>query len=154
MKKEIFVILDNVRSVHNVGAIFRTADAAGASKLYLCGYTPEPIDRFGRVRKDVHKAALGAEKTVSWEKRDGALELIQELKNDGVEIIAVEQDAHAKNYKKVSPKFPTAFVFGNEVDGISKEILDLADVIAEIPMKGKKESLNVSVTVGIILFGI
>lgn len=147
-----YVILDNIRSVHNVGSIFRTCDAAGVAKLYLCGLTPTPVDRFGRVRKDMAKVALGAEKNVVWEYADNTQDIIEKLKKDGVVIVAVEQDKKSIEYKKLSTKKPTAFVFGGEVAGISKETLKMCDEIIEIPMHGKKESLNVSVTVGIILF--
>jgi len=157
MKKEVrqvFVILHDARSVYNVGAIFRTADAVGVSKIFLTGYTPTPYDRFGRVRKDVSKVALGAEETIPWEYVKSPTVLLKRLKKEGVEIIAVEQSPRAVDYKKVKVKYPVAFLYGNEVSGINKKILSECDVIAEIPMKGKKESLNVSVAVGVSLFGI
>ena len=154
MKKEIHLILHNIRSVYNVGAIFRIADACGVSKIYLGGYTPLPIDRFGRERKDVSKSALGAEKTVSWENYSDISELIKNLKKDGVEIITVEQSKKSIDYKHFKLTKPTAFIFGNEVEGVDKEILKQSDKIIEIPMMGKKESLNVSVSAGIVLFRI
>ncbi|MCR4274655.1 MAG: TrmH family RNA methyltransferase [Candidatus Campbellbacteria bacterium] len=147
-----YVILDNIRSVHNVGSIFRTCDAAGVTKLYLCGLTPIPVDRFGRVRKDMAKVALGAEKNAAWEYAYNTQDVIEKLKQDGVWIVAVEQNPHSKLCTDISVQGPIAFVFGGEVAGISKEILKMCDEIIEIPMRGKKESLNVSVTVGIILF--
>ncbi len=216
-----FLVLDNIRSTYNVGAIFRTSDAAGVAKIYLCGATPTPIDRFGRVRKDIAKTALGAEQTVSWEYCEDALTCARMCKGLGTQIIAVEQDPRAIPYtnpldqssietekkksslskynknakntdsvqltgqytdtKKESTSIcqltgkddaiekrgsselqltgvnawsgqARAFVFGDEVRGVSPEVLDLADAIIEIPMYGKKESLNVSVAVGIILF--
>ena len=152
LNMKIFLILHNIRSEHNVGSMFRTADAAGASKIYLTGYTPAPIDRFGRKSAKISKVALGAEESVSWEKPESALELIQRLVRDQVEIVCVEQDKRSVDYKKFTPIKDTAYVFGDEVRGLSKEILDVADKIIEIPMKGEKESLNVSVTAGIILF--
>ena len=152
--KKAFLILDNIRSVYNVGAIFRTADAIGISKIYLCGYTPTPIDRFGRERKDFSKSALGAEKTILWEKKENIKDLLNELKGSGVDLVAVEQCDLSLDYKKYSPKKDVAFIFGNEVEGISENILKRCDAVLEIPMQGKKESLNVSVSCGVVLFRI
>ena len=154
MKKEIAVLLHNVRSAHNVGSVFRTADAAGASKLYLSGYTPLPSDRFGRVQKEIAKTALGAETYVPWEYSKSPLMIISQLRKTGWNIVAVEQDAASVDYKKYKAKNRTLFIFGNEVEGISKSLLKKCDTIVEIPMHGKKESLNVSVTAGIILFSV
>ena len=153
-KKEVFLVLHNARSVHNVGSIFRTADAAGASKIFLTGFTPIPIDRFGRPRKDFAKTALGAEKNVAWEHRKSLPPLVVELRERGVQIIALEQAKSSVDYKKIKPKFPFALVLGNEVSGISKNILKKCDKLCEIPMHGEKESLNISVTLGIALFRI
>ena len=150
--KECMLILHNIRSVHNVGSIFRTADAAGISKVYLTGYTPTPTDRFGRVRKDFAKVSLGAEKSVSWEREEGPMRVVSSLKKEGFYLVAVEQSPRAIDYKKVTLPKKAAILFGNETEGVSKELLHLADVIAEIPMQGKKESLNVSVSAGIALF--
>ncbi len=147
----IFVILHNIRSVHNVGSAFRTADAAGVLKMYLTGHTPLPVDRFSRKRSDVAKVALGAEESVSWEHREIG-DLLTSLKQKGVRVVGVEQCESSSNYKQFEEKGNTAFVFGNEVKGLSKEILEQCDEVIEIPMKGEKESLNVSVTIGIILF--
>jgi len=144
------VILDNIRSIYNVGSIFRTSDALGIDKIFLCGVTPAPTDRFGRARKDLAKVALGAEKDIAWEHLDDTKEIIKKLKKEGFQIIAVEQDKKSVDFKKVKPKYPVAIVMGNEVGGIDKKILTLCDVIAEIPMIGNKESLNVSVSFGII----
>ena len=150
--KEVYLILHNIRSAHNVGAIFRTADAAGVSKIYLTGYTPAPVDRFGRTRKDIAKTALGAEISVKWEYTKLVTSLINKLRKCETEIIAVEQSENAIDYKKLKIKFTTVFIFGNEVRGLSKSIIDKSDIVAQIPMLGKKESLNVSVTAGIFLF--
>lgn len=147
-----FLILDNIRSVYNVGSIFRTCDAAGVSKIYLCGVTPAPIDRFGRARKDMAKVALGAEKNVPWEHVADTKVCIQNLKKENIRVVAVEQDARAENASAFSAPSPVAFVFGEETKGLQKDILDVCDDIIEIPMHGTKESLNVSVVVGIILF--
>lgn len=150
--KTIFVILDNVRSVHNVGSIFRTCDAAGVSKLYLCGVTPSPVDRFGRARKDLAKVALGAQNSVAWEHVEDTKRCVEALKKEGVHVVAIEQDSRAKDFKTFSCVTPTAFVFGEETRGLSKDILQMCDEVIEIPMHGKKESLNVSVAAGVILF--
>jgi 23S rRNA (guanosine2251-2'-O)-methyltransferase len=146
------LILHNVRSVQNVGAMFRTADAAGINKIYLTGYTPTPLDRFGRIRRDLAKSALGAEEFVPWEQKKMIGPLIAKLKRDGFKVIAIEQDEKSIDYKKVKLKNKNAFIVGAEVTGIPKNVLDKCDVIAEIPMRGKKESLNVSVALGIALF--
>lgn len=151
---EIALVLENIRSVHNVGAIFRTAEAAGVSKIYLAGYTPSPVDRFGRERADFKKSALGAEKLVLWEGIENASAIISKLKTENYYVVAIEQDKKAIDYKRIMPKNKTALVFGNEVEGLSGSTLDLCDEIAEIPMRGKKESLNVSVSVGVALYRI
>jgi len=148
------LILHNIRSTHNVGSIFRTADAAGISHLYLCGYTPAPIDEFKRERKDISKVALGAEKNISWEQRENTLALISELKEKGFQIIALEQDEKSVDYKEIKLGEKAVLILGEEVKGIPKDILDKCNVIAEIPMKGEKESLNVSVAAGVAIFRI
>ena len=153
MKKiDAVLILPDIRSTYNVGAIFRTADAVGISKIYLVGITPAPLDRFGKVRSDIAKSALGAEQTVPWEQCARITPLITRLKKAGYTIIAIEQSERAVDYKKVRLSGPTAFILGNEVTGISQSVLAKCDVIAEIPMHGMKESLNVSVATGIALF--
>jgi tRNA G18 (ribose-2'-O)-methylase SpoU len=149
---EMAVLLHNVRSTHNVGSIFRTADAAGVSRVFLTGYTPLPVDRFGRPQKDIAKTALGAETYVPWESAKSPGALLKRLKKEGWQIVGVEQDERAIEYSEFKPAEKTLFIFGNEVRGISKALRDICDVIVEIPMRGKKESLNVSVTAGIILF--
>ena len=154
MRREIAVLLHNVRSMHNVGSIFRTADAAGVSRVYLTGYTPAPTDRFGRAQKDIAKTALGAEQYIPWEHQKSPSQLLSKLKKDGWSIVGIEQDARARDYRLFKPKKDVLFVFGNEVLGISKELRKKCDELIEIPMHGKKESLNVSVTAGIILFSV
>lgn len=146
------LILDDIRSAENVGSIFRTADAIGISKIYLLGITPDPIDRFGRNRKDIAKSALGAEITIEWEHRNDKLGLIKELKDFGYKIVSLEQTKDSLDYKKLSINESIAIVVGNEVNGVSKEMLELSDIKIEIPMRGGKESLNVSVATGIALF--
>ena len=152
--KEVVLILHNIRSVYNVGAIFRTADAAGITTIYLTGYTPTPLDRFGRIRKDMAKAALGAEKMVAWVHERNPSTIIDSLKKKNYHIIALEQSKHSTDYKKVALKSPAAIIIGNEVTGIYPALLKKCDIVAEIPMRGKKESLNVSVAVGVALFRI
>src|SRR3989344_8816695 len=100
MISQIYLLLHNIRSTHNVGAIFRTADATGVSRIYISGYTPAPIDRFGRARRDISKASLGAEKTMEWEQVENVKDLIEKLKKEKVKIIAVEQDLKSIDYKK------------------------------------------------------
>ena len=154
MKKENILILHDIRSTQNVGAMFRTADAAGINKIYLTGYTPAPIDRFGKKRGDISKSALGAEETVSWESKKSLSVLLTKLKKEEYQIIGIEQAKNSTDYKKVKLQEQNAFLVGTEVTGIPKNILNKCDIIAEIPMKGKKESLNVSVACGIALFRI
>ena len=154
MKREVCVLLHNIRSTHNVGSMFRTSDSAGVTKIYLSGYTPTPVDKFGKSRKDIAKVALGAEKTIPWEYAKSPQKIIKELKKKKYQAIAFEQSANSVDYKNVKVTQPVLFVVGNEVGGIEPKILSLADIIAEIPMKGSKESLNVSVAFGIALFRI
>ena len=150
--KQNILILNDIRSVENVGAIFRTADAAGIDKIYLTGYTPTPLDRFGRKRGDLVKSALGAEEFVKWEQKKNVLPLLTKLKKEKYLIIGIEQDKKSIDYKKVKLQSKNAFIVGTEVTGIPKNILKKCDIIAEIPMRGEKESLNVSVATGIALF--
>ncbi|KKR61925.1 hypothetical protein A2643_03350 [Candidatus Nomurabacteria bacterium RIFCSPHIGHO2_01_FULL_39_220] len=152
--KESILILHNIRSVENVGAMFRTADAAGINKIYLTGYTPAPLDRFGRKRKDLAKLALGAEEFVLWESKKSLPSLMRSLTQQKYFIIAIEQDKKSVDYKKIKLKNKNAFLVGTEVTGIPKNVLEKCDIIAEIPMRGQKESLNVSVALGIALFRI
>ena len=146
------LIMHNIRSVQNVGAMFRTADAAGVNKIYLTGYTPTPLDRFGRIRKDLAKSALGAQNFVSWEQRKNIFLLLFKLKSEKFLIVGIEQAKNSVDYKKVKLQHKNAFIVGAEVTGIPKNILEKCDLIAEIPMRGKKESLNVSVACGVALF--
>lgn len=146
------LLLHNIRSAHNVGSIFRTADSAGVSQLYLSGYTPVPVDRFGRAQKDIAKTALGAELSVGWEYHKNPSSILKHLKNEGWAIVGVEQDSRSQDYRTFTLERPTLFIMGNEVNGISKSLRDKCDILLEIPMRGKKESLNVSVAAGIILF--
>jgi len=151
-KKTRVLILPDIRSAINVGAIFRTADAVGIDKIYLTGFTPRPTDKFGRIQKDIAKSALGAEGWIPWEYELSLEKLIIKLKKDGFQIIAIEQDEKSVDYRKIKAKDKTAIILGGEVKGLSKEILNVCDIIAEIKMYGKKESLNVSVACGVALF--
>ncbi len=154
MVTQIHLLLHNIRSTHNVGAIFRTADATGVKKIYVSGITPAPIDRFGRARPDISKASLGAEKTVEWESISDVKDLIKNLKKEKFQIVAVEQDKRSLDYRELKKKENILIIVGNEVDGVDKEVLDLCDEIVEIPMLGKKESLNVSVATGVVLYSL
>lgn len=148
-KPRLIVILDNLRSTYNVGAIFRTADASGVSKIYLCGITPSP-DRNEKIKK----ISLGAENYVLWEKVSQTWRLIQTLKKEGYFLIALEQNPKSKNLFKIKKikKKKIALILGKETKGLSQKILSKADLIVEIPMYGKKESLNVSVAFGIAVY--
>ncbi len=181
MKSEFYVICDNIRSLENIGSIFRTADALGVSKIFLCGISGSSPTNFGLSREkkrinpklysklvgdkppvgesqaaffegkgaQVAKTALGAEKTVPFEYIEQTWRLVEKLKKNKINIIALEQDKRAVDYRNFKPEFPLALILGNEVDGISENILKKADHIIYLPMLGKKESLNVSVSFGI-----
>ena len=145
-KKEIYLVVQNVRSLFNVGAMFRCADVFGVNKVYLCGYTGFPP------RDQISKTALGADKWISWERKRQTVTLLKKLKKQGVHIIALESGEKGKSLSKFKPKFPLALVVGNEVNGITKNIIDLADEVVEIPMLGQKDSLNVAVAAGVALY--
>jgi tRNA G18 (ribose-2'-O)-methylase SpoU len=153
---EIVVVLPDIRSTHNVGSIFRTADAAGVKKVYLCGITPQPIDQFGRKRPDISKVALGAEEYIPWEYVQSTVRLITRLKKEGYLVCAVEQSANSMPYMafKAPKGAKIALIMGSEVEGLPKQILARTDKILEIPMFGKKESLNVGVAFGVVVFGL
>lgn len=154
MRIKIAVLLHNIRSAHNVGSIFRTAESAGAGKIYLSGYTPAPTDRFGRIQKKIEKTALGAHKMLPWEQATSPYGIIAKLRSEGWTIVGVEQDTRAIDYRKFKSRKPTLFIFGNEVRGVSPALRAKCDALIEIPMHGEKESLNVSVATGIILFSL
>lgn len=142
------VILPNIRSGHNVGAIFRTADGAGVNKLYLTGYSPCPP------HTQVDKVSLGAEKFVLWEYRKQTGKLLKELREMGYNIVALEQTKGSKNIFGWKPSWPLALVLGNEKTGVPKTLLKYCDEAIEIPMAGKKNSLNVSVAAGVAIYRI
>lgn len=140
---DFYVICDNIRSLENVGSIFRTSDALGVKKIYLCGITGKPPHH------KISKTALGAEETIPFEYYKQTSRLIDKLKKEKIQIVALEQDKKSIPYNKLKPHFPLALLVGNEVKGVSKAILKKCDKIIELPMNGKKESLNVSVSFGI-----
>lgn len=154
MNNSTVLILDNIRSVHNVGSLFRTADGMGISNIILCGTTPTPEDRFGRERKDFAKVSLGAEKTISWNFFEKTQEAILKFKSEGYEIVALEQDSKSTDLHEYSRKEKVALVLGPEVTGMSQDVLEMCDVVVEISMRGMKESLNVSVAGGIAMYEI
>lgn len=143
MQKDFYVICDNIRSLENIGSIFRTADALGVSKIFLCGISGKPPHH------KISKTALGAEKTVPFEYHKQTGRLIDKLKKDKINIISLEQDEKAVLYTELKPKFPLALIIGNEVKGVAKKVLEKSDKIIFLPMRGQKESLNVSVSFGI-----
>jgi tRNA G18 (ribose-2'-O)-methylase SpoU len=147
-KLRFILVLHNIRSRFNVGSVFRTADAAGVDKIYLCGITPTPP------HPKISKVALGAEKFVSFEKFWQIGKLLNKFKKEKIQIIALEQSRKSIPYFKFKPKFPLALILGSETQGLSSKILKKCDRIIEIPMYGKKESLNVSVACGIVVFKI
>ncbi len=152
----MIVILHDIRSLHNVGSIFRTADAAGVEKIYLCGITPAPVDSFGKPRQQLTKVSLGAERYVKWEKAKSTSKLIDNLKKQKYKIFAIEQSKKSVSYFSLKTKSyklkAVALVLGNEVRGLPESILKRTDKILEIPMFGKKESLNVAVAFGVVVF--
>ena len=153
-KSQLFAILHNVRSLHNVGSVFRTAEAAGVAKIYLTGYTPSPLDEMGRMRKEIAKTALGAENLVPWEKVVSLPNLLKRLKKERIYIVGLENALGAIDYRKYKAHFPCALILGNEVRGLSPAILKKTDAVISIPMRGRKESLNVSVAFGVAVYKI
>ena len=146
-KLPVYVVLDSIRSSYNVGSIFRTSDGAMIEKLFLCGYTPHPP------KKEVLKTALGSQESVSWEYVKEAKEVIFDLKKQGVKICALElTESSTSHYKLNKENFPMALLVGNEITGVSQELLDLCDMSIEIPQFGIKQSLNVAVAYGIAVF--
>ena len=171
MKKELFLILHDIRSAYNVGAIFRTADGAGVGKIYLSGYTPCPHllrksvaggpipsneNKPYKTQADkmIEKTALGAEKSIPWEKCQDLKKLLEKLKEEKISIVALEKNDGATDIKKYKTKFPMALILGNEVEGVPEDILQKCDAVVSIPMRGQKESLNVSVAAGIAMYEI
>lgn len=147
-KTPIVVVLDNIRSMHNVGSVFRTADAFLLERIALCGYTPQPPHR------DIQKTALGATETVTWSYHQHTLAAVNELKSNGYKLLAVEQTSDSISLEQVSWTEPEklALVFGNEVEGVHADVLAACDGSIEIPQLGTKHSLNISVAAGIVLW--
>lgn len=149
-KAPLALVLDNVRSQHNIGSAFRTCDAFRVSKIYLCGISSTPPT------PEIHKAALGAEFSVDWEHFDSALEAVGRLRDEGYVIVSVEQAENATQLPDFRPEKDRryALVFGNEVKGVAQEVVDASDICLEIPQYGTKHSLNVSVSIGVVLWSI
>jgi len=148
VNEKLYIICDNLRSRFNVGSIFRTADALGVTKIYLGGITPCPP------HPEISKVSLGATETVPWEHASQAWRIVEELKKRGVQIVVLEQTKKSIDYTKLKSRFPVALIVGNEVNGVSKNLLKRADKVVHIPMHGKKESLNVSVAFGVAGYGL
>lgn len=144
----VYALLDNVRSVWNVGSMFRTADSVALGGLYLCGMTATPP------RPDIEKTALGATQSVPWDYWSDSVAAARHLKDQGLPLIALEQTDRAHRWDTYSFPFPHCFIVGHEVKGVRKELLDLADEVVEIPMAGMKQSLNVAVSFGVLAFQI
>ena len=140
----ISILVENVRSVHNVGSIFRSADGFGADKIYLTGYTAHPP------REDLSKTALGSENAIPWEHFENPLDAAKKILKKGISLVLLEQTTKSKCIYDINWKFPICFIVGNEVVGVSEELSKLANIHAEIPMRGIKQSLNVSVAAGVI----
>jgi tRNA G18 (ribose-2'-O)-methylase SpoU len=149
-KSSIIIILDNIRSLNNIGSVFRTADAFLIQKIYLCGITATPP------HKDIRKTALGATESVDWEYKKDTLEVVKELKQQGISIVAVEQAENAVmlNHFEVGPTETIALIFGNEVKGVSQDVVNASDTVLEIPQFGTKHSLNISVSAGVVVWDI
>jgi len=149
-KTPLIVVLDNIRSLNNIGSVFRTSDAFLIEKIYLCGITATPP------HKDIHKTALGSTETVAWEYVENTLELIQQLKSENVIVASIEQAENATMLNDFQPKANQkyALVFGNEVKGVSQPVVSASDMILEIPQFGTKHSLNISVSCGVVLWDV
>ena len=150
--KEFVVICDSIRSLHNVGSVFRTADGVGIDKVYLCGITGMPDTQ--KHERQISKVALGAQNYIKWEYVKQSWRLVEKLKKEGYQIVSLEQTPKSISYLKFKPKFPLALIIGNEGKGVKKSLLDRSDKIIDIPMRGQKESLNVSVAFGIAAYWI
>lgn len=147
-KTPLIVILDNIRSLNNIGSVFRTSDAFLIEKIYLCGITAKPP------HKDIHKTALGSTDTIDWEYVGDTLTLVKKLQVEGVKVLSVEQAEHSTMLNNFLPKTNTkyAVVFGNEVKGVSQDVVNASDTVIEIPQFGTKHSLNISVSAGVVIW--
>ena len=149
-KTPLIVVLDNIRSLNNIGSVFRTSDAFLVEKIYLCGITATPP------HKDIHKTALGSTETVDWEYVENIMDLVNRLKSDNIKVISVEQAENATMLNDFQPEPNTtyALVFGNEVKGVKQEVVSASDLVLEIPQFGTKHSLNISVSVGVVVWDV
>jgi len=149
-KTPLIIVLDNIRSLNNIGSVFRTSDAFLIEKIYLCGITATPP------HKDIHKTALGSTETVAWEYVENTLTLVKKLQAQNVKVIAIEQAEHAIMLNNFKPETNTtyALVFGNEVKGVSQNVVSASDVVLEIPQFGTKHSLNISVSAGVVIWDV
>ncbi|MBO3097157.1 RNA methyltransferase [Gelidibacter pelagius] len=149
-KTPIIIVLDNIRSLNNIGSVFRTSDAFLVEKIYLCGITATPP------HKDIHKTALGSTETVAWEYVENTIDLIQKLKSDNVIVASIEQAEQSVMLNDFKPKPQTtyALVFGNEVKGVTQNVVNASDLILEIPQFGTKHSLNISVSCGVVVWDV
>ena len=146
-KDAIIVLLDNVRSLNNIGSVFRTCDAMGEKKVYLCGITATPPHR------EIRKTAIGASESIDWEYAENALEIIKKYKKLKYSLIAVEQTSKSISLENYSHNMEeTLLIFGNEIDGVSQNLIDQCDISLEIPQYGTKHSMNISVTAGVVLW--
>ena len=147
-KTPLIIILDNIRSLNNIGSVFRTADAFLVKKIYLCGITAKPP------HKDIQKTALGATDSVDWEYAENSLEVVQKLQNEGVFVTSIEQAELAVNLNdfSVQKELTYAIIFGNEVKGVQQKVVTASDAVIEIPQFGTKHSLNISVSVGVVVW--
>lgn len=160
MNHKIIIIAHNLRSAHNVGSLLRTADGLGAEKIYLTGYTPFPYTSgdsrlphlAAKIDRQIAKTALGAQNSVAWEHHENIIDLLARLKNNGYQIVALEQTEHSQPLSSYTPNNKIAIILGREVEGIEDAVLRAADTHVEIPMSGKKESFNVVIAAGIALY--
>ncbi|MDP2838388.1 MAG: RNA methyltransferase [Candidatus Moranbacteria bacterium] len=158
MQKSLILVIHNIRSAHNVGALFRTADGAGVGSIVLSGYTPVPPKQDALYLSDADKAlkktALGAENTVPWKMVSSLTKTLNQLKKEGYQIVALEQHKKSIDYRRYRPTGHVALMVGNEVTGVDSRVLKRCDWIVELPMRGQKNSLNVAVAAGIALYQI
>ncbi|MEK7550952.1 MAG: TrmH family RNA methyltransferase [Patescibacteria group bacterium] len=147
-RNPIYLVLDNVIDTYNIGSLFRLGDAVSVEKIYICGESEYPPS------SRIHKAAVGTETWVPWEKRDSVIEIVKELKQKNIQIITVEQNPRSISYSNLKPKFPCAIVVGNETAGVSKDVLKLADIIVELPMFGVNKSFNVWGSAAVVVYKI
>jgi len=147
-KVPLIVVLDNIRSLHNIGSVFRTSDAFLIEKIYLCGITAQPP------HKEIHKTALGATESVDWEYFDTTMEAVKKLQMEGVHVMAIEQAENSTSLQdfNIAPSQKYAIIMGNEVKGVQQEVVSACDAVIEIPQYGTKHSLNIAVTAGVVIW--